>query len=157
MSRYAQGTSVTAERSRIEIERMLRRYGCEQFQAGWDSASRTHHVLFRYGGWLVQLVLPMPDPESTEFTVSPAGRTRAAAAAEAAYESEIKRRWRALLLVIKAKLEAVETGISTLQAEFLSQLVLPNGTTFGDWAVPQLTEIAQTQAMPKLIGKAGGR
>ena len=49
-------------------------------------------------------------------------------------EQEIKSRWRALALVVKAKLEAVECGISTLENEFLAFIVLPGvDFTIGDW------------------------
>ena len=44
---------------------------------------------------------------------------------------EVRRRWRALLLVIKAKLESVESGIETFEEAFASQIVLANGQTVG--------------------------
>lgn len=36
MSPYAQGTEVPADRSRAEIERMLIRFGADQFVSGWE-------------------------------------------------------------------------------------------------------------------------
>lgn len=36
MSRYAENTSVSSDRSRAEIEQILARYGAEQFMYGWD-------------------------------------------------------------------------------------------------------------------------
>ena len=66
-------------------------------------------------------------------------------------EQEVRRRWRALLLVIKAKLEAVESGISTMDSEFLAFVVLPSGMTFGEWAAPQLNDLAAKKKMPRLI------
>jgi hypothetical protein len=46
---------------------------------------------------------------------------------------------RALLVaVVKAKLVAVEDNISTLEREFVADLVLPNGQTMHEWARPQL-------------------
>jgi hypothetical protein len=154
---YAVGTRVSAERTRIEIERILRRYGCSQFQSGWDEPSLTAHVGFQRGLALIRILVPIPDPTSQEFTLSPAGRRRTKESAEQAHSAEERRRWRALLLVIKAKLEAVETGISTLEAEFLSHMVLPNGLTFGEWAVPQLTEINEHHKMPALLTDGGAQ
>lgn len=41
-------------------------------------------------------------------------------------------------MIIKAKLEAVESGISTIEREFLYEIVLPDGSTVGDWVIPQV-------------------
>ena len=54
-----------------------------------------------------------------------AGHT--AAAQQAAWEQVCRQRWRALLLIIRAKLEAVASGITTLENEFLANIVLPDG------------------------------
>jgi hypothetical protein len=60
-------------------------------------------------------------------------------------------RWRALALVIKAKLEAVESGITTFEEEFLAHIVLPDGTTLGQWAAPRLAHVYDTGAMPPML------
>lgn len=57
----------------------------------------------------------------------------------------------ALKLVIQAKLEAVEAGITTFEDEFLAHLVLPSGETFGEWAAPQLERAYITGAMPSSL------
>lgn len=140
-SRYAQGTEVPVDRTRVQIERVLSNYGCTQFGSGWADVDgcRIAHVSFRHGGTAIMLALPMPPLNEFEWTHR--GIQRKAAATQKAYDEELKRRWRALGLVIKAKLEAVECGISTIEREFLSDVVLPNGQTLGSWAVPQLAAI----------------
>jgi hypothetical protein len=55
-------------------------------------------------------------------------------------DAATRQRWRALVLVLKAKLEAVASGISTLESEFLSGIVLPNGMTIGQAMLPRLSE-----------------
>jgi hypothetical protein len=55
-------------------------------------------------------------------------------------EAATRQRWRALVLVLKAKLEAVASGISTLESEFLAGIVLPNGMTLGQAVLPRLSE-----------------
>jgi hypothetical protein len=50
--------------------------------------------------------------------------------------------------VIKAKLEAVAAGITTIEDEFLAHTVLPDGSTFGEWAKPQLEEAYRLGSMP---------
>ena len=55
------------------------------------------------------------------------------------YDQACRQRWRALLLVIKAKLEAVTAGISTIETEFLANIVLPDNTIcVGEWMLPQI-------------------
>ena len=61
----------------------------------------------------------------------------------------------ALLLVIKAKLEAVTAGISTIETEFLANIVLPYNTTAGDWMIPQIDQAYRTGQMPPLLSAAG--
>lgn len=60
----------------------------------------------------------------------------------------IKQRWRALALIIKAKLEAVESGISEFDDEFLANIMLPDGATVGEWFRPQLAEAYRIGSMP---------
>ena len=64
-------------------------------------------------------------------------------------------RWRALLLVIKAKLEAVTAGISTIETEFLANIVLPDNTTAGEWMLPQIDRAYRSGEMPPLLPAAG--
>ncbi|MBC7168760.1 hypothetical protein [Phenylobacterium sp.] len=147
MSRYASETSVSTAKSRDEIERTLRRYGAEAF--GYISEAKAAVVMFRIASRHIKFVLPMPDPAEREFTHTPTkGQRRTAEAADAAWEQACRQRWRALALVIKAKLEAVEAGITTVEDEFLAHTVLPDGSTVGEWAKPQIALTYRSGAMP---------
>ena len=64
---------------------------------------------------------------------------------------EERQRWRALVLVIKAKLEAVESGITTFENEFLAHIVLPDNRTVGEWLAPQIDSAYEEGGMPKLL------
>lgn len=147
MGRYASSTDVDVGRSRNEIERVLARYGAEQFMFGWNERSSV--VEFIDHGRRVRFLLPLPP--LVEFRVTTRGRARKDAAAQRAREQAIRQRWRALLLVIKAKLEAVDAGITTFESEFLAHLVLPNGQTVGQWAAPQLASVYDSGAMPPML------
>lgn len=147
--RYASGTEVGADRSRAEIERTLSRYGASQFMYGWDE----HRAVLGFvaDGRQVRFVLPLPDRDDREFHRTPTGRPRAKTSAAAAYEQAVRQRWRALALVIKAKLEAVETGIVAFEQEFLAHLVLPDGSTVGDAVAPRLAEAYDSGTTPALL------
>jgi len=157
MTRYAESTTVSSEASRAEIERILARYGADQFMYGW--ADNRAVVAFRAHGKQVRFVLPLPARDDPEFTMHSRGR-RTPEAAQKAWEQAGRQRWRALALVIKAKLEAVEAGITEFETEFLPHIVLPDDRTVAEWLVPQL-ELAYEQgpmpsALPMLALGAGG-
>jgi len=134
--KFANKTDVSPEKSRGEIERLVTKYGATKFVSGWEQAGAA--VLFEMKGRRIRFSLPMPTPDDRVFKRDGAGRSRNAAQQRAAYEQAIRSSWRALVLVIKAKLEAVESGITTFETEFLAHIVLPGGGTVGEWAVPQI-------------------
>lgn len=153
MSRYASQTEVTSDRSRAEIERTLARYGATQFMYGWETGRAV--IGFAMNDRLVRFVLPMPDRSDRRFTQTPTGKPRAATAAESAWEQACRQRWRALALVVKAKLEAVESGITEFEDEFLAQIVLPDGSTAGGWLRPQIASAYESGAMPTMLPALG--
>ncbi len=144
--RYASETSVSVEKSRMEIERTLARYGADAF-AYFAEANRAM-IAFRMGQRQIKFVLTLPEKNRQEFTHHARGM-RTAEAALGQWEQACRQRWRALALVIKAKLEAVTAGITTIEDEFLAHTVLPDGSTVGEWAKPQLAEAYRIGAMPQ--------
>ena len=147
---YAEKTSVSAEKSRAEIERTLQRYGADQFMYGWEEGQAM--VGFRMYGRQVRFLLPMPDRTAREFTHTPSrGKPRSESQAFEAWEQACRQRWRALFLVIKAKMEAAEAGISTFEEEFLANTVLPNNTTVGQFMLPQVRTAYESGDMPKML------
>lgn len=109
--RFAAQTSVPVERSRSEIEMTLRRYGCKAFAFGWSGHGAM--IQFEHHGRAVKLdILPPPGrPES------------------AAFAREERRRWRVLLLWVKAQLEAIESKLVTFEEVFLPWTLLSDGST----------------------------
>ncbi len=160
MSRYAENTSVPIDRSRTEIERILTRYGADAFMYGWDSEGDIPQavVMFRMRQKQIKFLVPMPDSSSDDVCYSPAGRERTDQQKDAIMSQMSRQKWRALSLVIKAKLEAVDSGISMFEEEFLAHIVLPDGKTIGEFMIPQIETIYSSGKMPKLlpIGKGGG-
>ena len=158
MSKYAADTSVSVERSRSEIESTLQRYGADGFAYGWDRQRAV--VQFQADGRHIRFILELPDRNDKEFTHTPSrGTKRTDTQSLAAWEQACRQRWRALNLVIKAKLEAVEAGISTFDEEFLSHIMLPNGTTVGESVMPEVNRAYESGQMPTslLALPTGGR
>lgn len=147
MSKYAKNTEVSSEKSRAEIEKILSRYGATSFMYGWQNDAAL--VAFEIKGLRIKFYLPLPHKSLFEKTET--GRDRAQSQIDKAYEQSVKQRWRALALVIKAKLEAVDSGITLFQEEFMAHIVLPNGTTVGEFMVPQIASAYEKGDMPPLL------
>lgn len=135
---YARNTTVSCERSKIEIERILVRYGSTHF--AYTTMPEGAVVQFVKAGKRIRFLVPMP------------GRPEADApnAHFVRWEKSQRQKWRALTLVIKAKLEAVESGICTFEEEFLAHIVLPTGQTAGQHLIPLIQEAYDTNKMPAL-------
>jgi len=152
MTRYAAKTEVPAEKSRMEIERTLTRYGADQFMYGWKDDGAV--LGFRAMQRQVKFFLPLPDRNSKAFTHFQQGgywKPRTASSQETLYDQACRQRWRALALVIKAKLEAVECGISEFENEFLANIILPDGQQVGQWLRPQIALAYERGNMPALL------
>ena len=85
--------------------------------------------MFRAAGRHVKFVVDMPTEDAQEE----------------------RRRWRALVLVIKSKLEAVASGIVTFDEEFMAHIVLPDGQTIGQAMLPQIEAAYDAGTMPPLL------
>lgn len=153
---YANQTSVSVEKSRAEIEKLLQRYGADQFVSGWSgSTAAIGFVLSRRS---IRFTLPLPARDDPAFRYTPARRyLRNEQEREKAWEQACRSRWRALLLVIKAKLEAVECGISTIEDEFLAWTVIPGtGCTVSQQIGSELTRSIESGEPPRLLLTGGG-
>lgn len=157
MTQYASRTETPVEKSKADIEKVLVKYGASAFGYSWEH--RRAVVQFKAHDRFIRLFLPLPDPDSDQIRyIHRNGRNTYTARADEprrkAYEQAQRQVWRALLLVIKAKLEAVDAGITTFEDEFLAHVVLPNGQTVSEYAQPQIAHAYQTGELPSIVPKA---
>lgn len=122
---YAIKTKVPVDRSRTEIEQILRRYKADQFGSAIDDEKHRAMVQFRCAKRLIRFEMELPTNDQ-----------------------KLRSRWRALVLAIKAKLESVDSGIETFEEAFLAHVVMPNGQTFGRVAIPQIQKAIEEGKMP---------
>ncbi len=147
---YARGTHVSQDRSRAEIERMLLRYGADEF--GYVTRKGEAMVGFTYKQIRVQMTVPLPDRDSDEFQKTPGrGTQRSGQAATIAWETEARRRWRALCLVIKALLVGVEDGVLNFEEAFLPYIVWGNGLTTSQMLLPKIQQAIEDGQMPNTL------
>jgi hypothetical protein len=141
---FARGTPVEAVRTRGQIEDELRRRGATAFGYNLDDATGEAVIAFTLQGLKVRMGLPLPAFDDDAFRYTPKGRYQRAPAEQAkAYDAEVRRRWRSLLLVLKAKLVAADDGITTLEREFLADTVLADGSVVFERVRPELERSRQ--------------
>jgi hypothetical protein len=143
-ARYAEGTQVEVPKTRGEIEGLFVKHGATQSLTGADHANRSGFVAFVMKGRHYRLnVPPAPAPE-------PQRGRRGFVKAKAPEQLE-RERWRALLLIVKAKLEIIRAGMATVEQEFLANTVLPDGSLVGDSLGPALDQMYATGKMLPLL------
>lgn len=117
---FAARTEVPFEKSIGEVVALLVRHGADDIG---QMQSRDRFTLqFALDDRTVRFVIPFADPEQIEAT-------RGRRAFEDATDQARRQRGRALLLVIKAKLESIESGIETTEQAFLANVVMPSDCT----------------------------
>ena len=137
MTRFAANTDVSVERSRAEIESLIVRYGATS--TAFMNAPGRALIMFEAQKRRIVFELPLPDQKDERFRQTPTGREkRNPESWHAAWEQACRQKWRALALVIKAKLEAVESGITTFEDEFLAHIIMPDGISVGKHIKPAI-------------------
>lgn len=145
---YAVGTQVPPEKSQQEIVALLRKNGATQHFFGEDE--RRAIVGFSARGRQIRFTIPYPLKD-------PLGR-----------DAEIRRRWRCLLISIKAKFENVAVAESlspdhadnVFRAEFLAETVLREGKTVAEVVLPMIDQnysAGMPLMLPGLPGDEGDR
>lgn len=148
---FAKTTEVSPEKTMQEIISTLKRYEATGFIVGEQEGQIA--VAFNMCGRRVQFLVPLPDREDERFKSKVYNRYHNKGDfLQKDFDQAIRQRWRALLLVIKAKLESYDAGIEDFQDAFMAQLLLPDGTSMGRWAKHQIEESYANGKMPPLLG-----
>lgn len=133
---FAEKTKVSVDQTRSEIEKTLKKYGADRF--AYFSETGRAIVVFEAHQRRIRFDLPVPEGDSDKDN-----QTR-------------RQRWLALLLCIKAKLEAVESKIETFEEAFLAHVVMPDGITVGQHTIKSIEQAYSGNKMvPLLPGPKG--
>jgi len=161
--RFAEGTTVSVGKSRDELETLLQRRGASQIQVTREPSSGRAVLIFGLQGRMVRLELKaiqgLPDPTKANHQQKvkcPKGwgtwtvERRAAWSAERRDQID-RERWRRWLLQVKAKLELAFDGESSVEREFLADILLPDGKTVHQGLAEELQQSYATGSMPRLL------
>jgi hypothetical protein len=128
--RYAATTKVPADRSRNELEQMLQHAGATQRAVFFDDDQAVVHVTFRMAERMIKLTFPT-FPKSDQKT---------------------RQAWRAIILIVKAKLEYIASGASTVEREFLADIMAPDGRTVHQLLATSVQQMFKTGKLPPQLG-----
>jgi hypothetical protein len=129
--RYAEGTTVTVESSRGEITGILAKHGVKKM--GWMSDDGTgDELVFELGGGSFRFRMVKPTAASLRERDGHEYSYPQNVDWQAKAEQEWRRVWRANVLLLKAKLEFIESGDTTLDRELRAYRVLKDGRTLED-------------------------
>ncbi|MBO9665941.1 MAG: hypothetical protein J7501_03940 [Bdellovibrio sp.] len=140
---YAEKTKVPVDRSQAEIRKILSKHGA----SGFAFAEQVEKALVQFDieGRRIRFFLPLAVKGQTQ-------NKKRYIMGQNEVDQTNRSKWRGLALAIKAKLECVESGITTLEQEFMAHIALPNGQTVGDLVLPEIAKSYQEKAMPSLLG-----
>lgn len=140
--RYAQNTTVTPAQSRAEIERLLARYKATEF-AYASRPGEYDAIEFEINGLRYRFYVRHPAKNDRDALYDGRGARRSPVQEGKAREQIVRQRWRALKLYINATLEAVTSGVTTMQEALFSHLVLPDGSTMLDFMQDNLETLRE--------------
>ncbi len=135
---YAQGTTVSAEKSRAELETILSKYGATDRGFRVNDDIGVASVMFVIDGKKYRIDVPLPKRGMAENNhpdqKNPRGwfgwdSAKRQQFKDKVWEQACRERWRGFVLLVKAKLEAVRIGLSSVEKEFAADLMLSNGQT----------------------------
>jgi hypothetical protein len=115
---YAVDTKVPVAKTRTEIETLVMKRGALDYATFTEAKGAM--IAFRLKERRIVFRLPLPKPDNAQ---------------------DVRSRWRGLLLAIKAKFESIDRGVESFDEAFLAHVMMDNGQTFGQAAIPRLKEI----------------
>lgn len=139
MAKFAEGTRVSVNSSRQEIETTLKRFGATKFVTSVDDDTGRATVQFFARGRWVRLIL--------ELRVANRKGQK-----ERVSEPEERRLWRSLVALVKAKMIAVDDGLVEFEEEFLPHVVMADGATVYERSKPSIAAEYQTGKVQLLLG-----
>lgn len=130
--RFAEDTKVQVDKSQADVKALLKKAGATE-TAVYEAVGRSM-IAFTLGDYSYRLSAPVPTLKST-----------------AASAQEERRVWRVLHLLVKAKLEAVASGATTIEREFMSDIIVAPNETMAERVLPELASAKAAGRLPRAL------
>jgi hypothetical protein len=145
MNSYASGTKVSEAKSHFELQQLFKKFGCEG--TGYMEHEDETRLMFAKDGVTYKFTLRFPDGES-QIKV---GSNYRPGTHGSKLDYERARKMRALVMIVKAQLVAIEEGIATWDDMFIGQTVTDNGQTIAERWGPQVTQKCLEGVYPSVL------
>lgn len=143
---YAAGTRVSVSRSERELKDLLRKEGAVNIATaepiGWAV------VQFDLHDRRIRLRMPVPFWTEERLTRDKRGFTRTEAAARKLCAQACQEQWRALVLALRSRFVNIHSGIESFETAFLPYILMPDGKTVGEHALPAVESAYRRGVMP---------
>jgi hypothetical protein len=144
---YAENTTVAVEKSISEIVALVKKSGAQRVAQAETETGLAIQFFLRDRMLRFHVELPQPGDVGATRGYRPA----TAAEQKKSAEQRARQRARALLLVIKAKLESVESDVETFDEAFMPNIVMSDGKTVGAYALPAIESSYRDGRTPPLM------
>jgi len=136
MAKYANKTSVSVSKTKMQIEKLLVDWGIKEFFFG--RSLRGDGIGFKYESKTYKLNVPNPKKDYNTTKTK--------------YEQMLRQRWRVLYMSLKMELEKIDDGCVSFEDQFLAMMCLPDGSTVGEFMkLPENIGLLEKTQMPKLL------
>lgn len=134
---YAEDTRVPVAKSQGDLVALLSKFDADQIGHVLDRTTGEAIVFFTRKSRQYRLGIPMPKKVNLNA---------------AQFDQRCRARWRALLLLIKAKMVGIDCGATTFEEEFLAHTVTAQGERLVDVIRAPLEEHYETGQPVNLLG-----
>lgn len=124
---YAEKTKVPVDKSMAEVRKILIKNGSEGVAIAETSENALVQFIFKSKSY--KFIIKYPKSSDDDIFLNGKGYKRTLVQIENAIEHEKKRLWRAMVLYIKAAIEAHNNGIIDFKRSMMSHMMLPSGQT----------------------------
>lgn len=146
--KFAEGTKVSASKSKDELERLMERFGATKFLSGRSVDPPMHFIVFEISGRPYRLEIKVPSLK--EFKRGPRG-FRSDETAEKFRKQEVNRRWREVAHITKAILVGVEGDYWNFEEAMQPFHILPDNRTVREALKGNLDSYARSGSLPLLL------
>jgi hypothetical protein len=157
---YAATTKISVEQSKTELQYLLSRYGATHVGVFADEIGARAVVVFVINDRNYRLEIPMPSLAEVGGALSDKKSKQKKQPtddkmfewAKVQWDQACRARWRAVTLLVKAKLEMVRIHASTIEHEFLADMVLPGNVTVATIVERDLRAVLEGSSV-RLLGE----
>lgn len=147
--KFAEGTEVPVDRTKAEIDRLLRQRAAEKMASAEENGRAI--VLFEMSGRRIRFSMPLPSRREERFLLDGRGRKLSETQAYERWERECRALWRGLLMAMKSRFVNVDNGIETFEMAFLPHTVMPDGKTVAEHVLPAVASAYKNGRMMPLL------